>query len=420
MIRRAGVMSQGYYENSLPPSTEDDSATLRLKWLKWVEFESFKRLVEPSPSATSSPLTSDRSVLRAIVNDAQTSAAYMRNACFYSADITFTLPASRELWEASDPATWRTIYLATKRQDPDNGKLTLLEVVRDPSVLRTCSPEYDRVLSLFAALHCLWPQQAAYLDAHALNQGSRSLSNPRPAASMWLEAHRQDLYRRLGDNRDLLRSLVPDIAEPAIVCELFMMHLFVSLTDIQRLAGRFGIKESRSTVPNLKAWSESEEPRYAMWHAGQILRGAERMGPAQLHGFYATAVYQACLTLASLFLLKAFGRASRMTSPELDVDPTLTPFQLQDAAMSEPEGEFVILNGQESIQTKSYLLTGQGSPALSLDNEIKPLTSIDIIPEAIAGLFAKNHSTSTDHLPPLLEQLVMLVRDLARLTSLPD
>lgn len=344
----------------------------------------------------------------------QSSVAYMRNTCFYSTDFTFTLPAPRELWEASDPDTWRTIYL-NKRQETETGKLTLREAVQDPSILRGCTSEYDHGLSLFAALHCLWPQLGAYLDAKALNQGIHSSSKSLHGA-LWLEGLRQDLYRRLGEHRDLLRSTAPHIAEANMVCELFMMSLFVSPADIQKLAGRFGVKESRSTIPNLKAWSESEEPRYAMWHAGQVLHAAQRMAPTQLHGFYAIAVYQACLTLASPFLLQAFGRASTAASPEPGLDPALVSCQLHDPAQK----DYVILNGQESMQTKTYLLTGQGSPALSLENETKALSSVDIIPEAIAGIFRKNHFASTDHLPPLLEQLIILVRDLARLTGRPE
>ena len=66
---------------------------------------------------------------------------------------------------------------------------------------------------------------------------------------------------------------------------------------------------------------------------------------------------------------------------------------------------------------KTYLLTGQGSPALRVGKDIKVLSNVAITHTVIAHVFEENHSTTVDHLPPLLEKLVMLVMDLARLTS---
>ena len=353
-----------------------------------------------------------------MVNDVQCAVAYIRHFCFYSTDITFTLPAARNLWEAPDPETWRTTYLA-ERQTTPSGVPSLLEAVQNPSILRAETPEYDGELALFAVLHCLWPQQAAYIDAKILNQANQS-SKSRQGA-LWLEGQRQDLYCRLGDQRDLLKSMTPHMAEAQVLCELFMMSLFASHTDIQKLAGRFGVKESRLTVPNLKAWSESDEPRYAMWHAGQALRAAQDMAPTRLHGFYAIAVHQACLILASPFLLKAFGRTASRTSPEPNAGTSPTAsLELYDNSIGCRPAHFVVLNGPETSQTKSYLLTGQGTPALLIGNKVKALSCIDMIPEVVEDIFGKNHSAPVDHLPPLLEQLIVLVRDLAGLAGGPE
>jgi hypothetical protein len=349
-----------------------------------------------------------------MVNDVQCAVAYIRNLCFYSTDINFTLPAARDLWEAPDPENWRTMYLAERRTGP-GGVPSLLEAVQNPSILQAESSEYDGELALFAVLHCLWSQQAAYMDAKILNQGNRSSTKSRQGA-LWLEGQRQDLYRRLVDQRDLLRSMTPHMVEAELLCELFMMNLFASPTDIQKLAGRFGVKESRWTMPNLKAWAESDEPRYAMWHAGQSLRAAQRMAPTRLHGFYAIAVHQACLILASPFLLKAFGRASPTTmSPESHA--AISSFPHSDNSTSGRPTNIVLLNGPETSQTKSYLLTGNGTPALMIENKVKALSCIDIIPQVLESIFRKNHSAPVDHLPPLLEQLIVLVSDLAWLAG---
>lgn len=294
-------------------------------------------------------------------------------------------------------------------------KPTLLDVIQNPSILQRLVREYDCELSLFAALHCLWPQVAAFLDTKVLHherQSSRSGQN-----ILWLEAQRQSLYKRLADMRDTMRLMDVFNAEAHMVCELFMTTLFVSPGDIQKLAGRFGIKESRLTLQNLQAWSNSDEPRYAMWHAGQVLKAAESLKPTQLRGFYAIAVYQACLTLALPFLLEAIGLSSSAGSPEPDTQRPSSSRQTYDMPRSSQQADLVVLNGPESMLVKTYLLTGLGSPSLLLGREIKVLSNVEMIPTVISDVFCGNHSTTVDHLPPLLEKLVILVRDLARLAG---
>lgn len=356
-----------------------------------------------------------RCVLRAVINDVQSSVGYMRSPCFYSTEITFALPAGRDLWEARDPTAWRTLYVS-KFDAEKTKKPTLLDVMRDPSILQTFAQGYDCELSLFAALHLLWPQLAAFLDLRSMHQGSQSA--PKHGHSiMYLEAQRQDLYKRLADMKNMMEVMNILNAEALIVCELFMMTLFVSPGDIQKLAGQFGVRESRSTLPNLQAWSGTDEPRYAMWHAGQVLRAAENLRPARLRGFYAIAVYKACLTLALPFLLEAISISSSAGSPEPDAYPSSASHQNNYMADKSQRNDLIVLNLVETMLVKSYLLTGQGRPALLLDGEIKALSNIEVIPTLMEKLFGGNHSATVDQLPPLLEKLVILVRDLARLAG---
>ena len=356
----------------------------------------------------------DRCVFRAVIDDIQSSVGYMRSPCFYSTEITFVLPAARSLWEAVDAAAWRTIYLS-KHEAGESLKLTLLDVIQNPSILERSGMEYNCELSLFAALHCLWPQIAAFLDSKSLHQGNQS-SLTSGQNIMWLEAQRQDLYKRLADMRNTMKRMGDLCAEAHMVCELFMMTLFVSPGDIQKLAGQFGVKESRLTLPNLQAWSDSDEPRYATWHAGQVLKAAELLKPTQLRGFYATAMYQACLTLALPFLLDAIGLSSSRGSPEPETHRSSASSQGHHPAVgSRQDEDLVVLNGPESMVVKTYLLTGKGSPALRLGTETKTLSTVGMIPKLIADVFESNYLTTIDRLPPLLEKLVVLVRDLARL-----
>lgn len=284
-------------------------------------------------------------------------------------------------------------------------------------MLQSVAQEYDCELSAFAALHCLWPQIAALQDAKVLHRGHRQ-TKKLPQNNIWLEAQRQDLYSRLADIRDTANAMRILTDEAQIVCELFMTDLFVSFADIERLVGRFGIEESRLTVPNLQTWSEGDESRYAMWHAGQVLRAAQALKPTLLRGFYAMAVYQACLVLALPFLLEAICLAAQKESQEPHADETSTFRQARETTnISQQQIDPIVLNGPENMQIKSYLLTGQGSPALLLGDEVQALSNIEMIPTVIAKIFESNYTTTTDHLPPMLEKLVVLMKELTRLAG---
>lgn len=365
--------------------------------------------------ATSGTDTVARCVCRAVINDIQCSVGYMRSPCFYSTDITFVPPAARSLWDAPDPEAWSTLYFS-KHEIGRSSRPTLQDVIQDPSILQRFTQEYDCELSLFAALHCLWPQLAAFLDSKSLHRGHQS-SQKSGQNVMWLEAQRQYLYKKLVDMRNTMKTMEVLNAEAHMVCELFMMTLFVSPGDIQKLAGQFGVKESRLTLQNLQAWSDSDEPRYAMWHAGQVLKAAESLKPTQLRGFYAVAIYQSCLTMALPFLLDTIGLSSSRASPEPDTYRLSASRQAHELAGSSQQADLVVLNGPEIMPVKTYLLTGQGSPALRLGKDIKVLSNVEITHTVIARVFGDNHSTPVDHLPPLLEKLVVLVMDLARLSG---
>ena len=354
-------------------------------------------------------------MFRAVIDDIQSSVGYMRSPCFYSTEITFVLPAAYNLWDAPDATVWRTLYLSRTEVEKDS-KLTLLDISQDPSILQRYGMEYDCELSLFVALHCLWPHLAAFLDLKSLHQGNQSCHKSGQNI-MWLEAQRQDLYKRLADMKTIMKKMGALNAEAHMVCELFMMTLFVSPGDIQKLAGQFGLKESRLMLPNLQAWSDSDEPRYAMWHAGQVLKAAESLKPTRLRGFYAVAMYQACLTLALPFLLDAIGVSSSRATPEPGAHRSSTFEQARGRATRSHPDDLVVLNGSETMLVKSHLLTGHGSPALKLGDETKVLSDVGTISDVIRDVFEANHSTTVDRLPPLLEKLVVLVGDLARLSG---
>ena len=357
-----------------------------------------------------------RIVFRALIDDVQGSIAFIRSVCFHSTEINFTLPASRDLWEAKTPQQWKALCLS-KQKLLETTSLTFLDVIRDPCTLELCGDVYDCELAALAALHSLWSQEASFLDAKILYQGPRQPLKV-GAGPSWLEVQRQDIYRKLSYMQEALRSIGILTAEAHIVSELFMMSLYISHIDIQKFAGRYGVKVSQVILPSIQTWFASDEPRYATWHAGQILRAAQSMRPTQIQGFYAFAVYQACLTLALPFLLSSYcfpsPGASPRPSPAMDVNLnsetpdrvlSATAYQLADA---------VVVNGKPSIQTKMYLTTGQGSPALLVGEKVELISDVDIVSNVMVETFRNNHSSAVNTLPPFAEKLVELVKDLTR------
>lgn len=358
--------------------------------------------------------TIGRCVFRAFINDIQGSVAYLRSPRFYTTEIIVGLPAAHDIWAAPDPLTWRAAYLA-KRTAAELPRPTLLDIIQDPSILPSLPREYDCELSAFAALHSLWPQIVALQDAKTLHRGSLYSKKP-PQTNFWLEAQRQDLYKRLSDLRDTSNAMGILTAEARMVCELFMMALFVSFVDIEKLVGRFGVEESRLTTPRMQIWSDGDESRYAMWHAGQVLRAAQAVKPTQLRSFYANTVYQACVVLALPFLLEATSLASKGKPPGVPNDILSIFLQPREMIDVEQQVDLVILNGSENMPVKAFLLTGKGNPALAFGDEVKALSDVEVIPSMMAKIFENNYATTTDHLPPLLEKLVALVKELTKYT----
>jgi hypothetical protein len=205
-----------------------------------------------------------------------------------------------------------------------------------------------------------------------------------------------------------------------MVCELFMMALYVSFVDIEKLVGRFGLEESRLTTPSLQTWSDSDEPWHAMWHAGQVLKAAQDMKPSQLRSFYAVAVYQACVVLALPFMLEAIGETSRRQSPEPQNELEQHIHSRQEIPRSRDETTPVVLNGHENMRVRSYLLNGHGEPSLLLGTEVTPLSNISVLPIVISKVLESNHQAGADHLPPMCKKLVALVKELTEFAGHSD
>ena len=361
-------------------------------------------------------LTALRSACRAFVGDVQSSIAYLRASCFYSADINFELAAAQDLWEACNPGEWKTIFMSkpSSRARTEEGCLSLLEIVNEPLLLATASTYYDLKLSAHVAVHCMWIQVASYLDSRALFHDDHPPSRS-GSSLLWIEAQRQDLYQKIKQAQCVIYQLALGSAETWMLCEFLLMSLYAPPMEIQRAAGRFGDTDSHSAATKLQYCSQSEGYRYSIWHAGQVLRAAQTMHPNFMHGFYAIAVFQACLTL-----LMASVRPKATVPTYMDprgqdkntVQPTHFPTGPQSRSSLTTSTPAIILNGVKNADTDGYLIMGLGSPALRLNGQAHLLSKADTIPNSMESIFQGSHTT-TNLFPPLLHELLAMVKELS-------
>jgi hypothetical protein len=92
-LRRAGKLDRVGY-GAIFPHASDDSETNECKWHRWVEQESYKRLVH-----------------HVFEHDIYSALTKVRAPLTSYAELSLPLPAARELWMAPSAGAWRSTYL---------------------------------------------------------------------------------------------------------------------------------------------------------------------------------------------------------------------------------------------------------------------------------------------------------------------
>lgn len=250
------------------------------------------------------------------------------------------------------------------------------------------------------------------------------------------------------------------------------MVLYVSPDEVQKFAGKSGEEEARRVTASLEEhWVNTPEARYAAWHAGQVFLNARRLPPASLRGFNAIAVYLASLTLWAYGLLTypsgpprdegGFDDTAHLHPVQNHLGHTMHGSGTTAHGRATPDGStnndttasssnkaFVPLDGEESMQTKAFLQFNRGIPALttnanpslstgssnnassgsggtssgggdgggggglSEDATVEPLSNTAAVLAIARGIFRENFPVRSEPLPPLVESLGNLLRDL--------
>ncbi|KAK2600678.1 hypothetical protein N8I77_010196 [Diaporthe amygdali] len=369
MLRRAGAFSAPADSPALVPLDSDSPEALETKWKKFISRESYK-----------------------------------------------SLPASRDLWCAPTAEAWRQVHHSKTTMPRPLPRVS--EVLHCVDVLDELEEFIDIDLCYSAVLNGYWGQVWAY------REGVRffATANRGGTNRLWLKSQHQELYQDLlGFSSIIHTSNTPRNHSTllAIVVELFLMIMHVSPDEIQRFAGKLGEEESRRAGVSLEEnWANTSDARYAIWHAGQVFANAKRLPPASLRGFNAIAVYLASMTLWTYGL---FCSPAPQGGDDLETG-YLQPGEGQQAntgnrrASSVPGGgptKYVLLDEEETRDTKAFLQFDRGVPALKTSQgAVEPLSDPSKILSIARNLFRENYPVRTEPLPPLVESLGNLLRDL--------
>ncbi|KAH8882719.1 hypothetical protein GQ53DRAFT_831353 [Thozetella sp. PMI_491] len=410
MLRRGGVFSAPADSPAIVPLASDSSETLEAKWNKFITRESYKRLA-----------------LHLFFHDVQSSIALQKTALASFTEFNFSLPASRDLWKAATAQAWRELYLSKRPLHEDTPMPRVSELSQRLEILDEFGDFADLDLCYAAMLHGFWGQIAAYREAvrfyipkDAGGPGAAAAAKRNSTHRLWLKSQHQELYRDLSEFSTVIQSYQLNLANPhpaapasataagsaeklTITAELFQMALHVSLDDLQNFVGKSGEEEARRTSAYLEdAWVTTSEARHAVWHAGQVLSHARRMPPASLRDFGAMAVYFASLALWVYGLLTSNGTEE-------------VPMGTSAGRQSGPKG-LVVIDCFETRETRAFLQLDRGVPGLTLTGDprggVGPLSNTGMVLSIARGLLRDNFPVKSEPLPPLVESICKLLRDL--------
>lgn len=359
-----------------------------------------------------------RFVLHLFMHDIQTSFSLQKPPQITVTELKFSLPASRNLWIARTAREWQDRYLQERPPPPEIP--SFMSTMQNPEILYTLSAHIDVPLSALALLHGFWGH------IFHLHESRKLYPESKAAHRLCVLTEHGNLYRDLQDFSEKIPTLTNGSVRTSLIAELLMMSMHAFPEDLQRFAGKYGEAEASLAADEFSAWSVTGDARTAIWHAGQVFKLVKRLGPAQLSGFNAIAVYYASLTLWTygLMMPSNAGGDSELTSAQRLHSWGTTSGGSPGPALngrkstSNDTPPRIILHESETPEVRTFRLTGEGIPGLHIpdtenDNKLEfvPLHDTNRILSVSRDLYRKNFLV-IEPLPPLVDNLCALLRDL--------
>ncbi|RWA14639.1 hypothetical protein EKO27_g438 [Xylaria grammica] len=356
MMRYRGRFQRSSYP-AITVNESDQGEVLEEKWKSWYELESWKRLA-----------------FHCYTRDAQTSMTTLASPTMSYAELTLPLPESKELWFAKTASEWKQEYLG---------------------------PNYRRLDTQYCIsiyLHAFWNLIFEWRQLSAVHRSNPFQNNYQAGPNLILNSRHQELCKALSSFQLATADWHACFsAQEALLLNLILMNLHVSLDDLQLFAGKEGEDQARRVYPILQQWSESTEARQALWHAGQVLRQAKMFPSGHLKQFYAVGVYHAALALWT------YGVVTRVTR---------NPSSINVAR------EVVYIDGLESTEVQRFIEFGHGRPTIrgtrsddgqGIESALEdPRMCMEIAQEVLR----MNFNTGQEVSPPMVENLCLLIKQL--------
>lgn len=425
-LRRCGKFDRVAYE-VIVPSMEDDLETTTNKWRRWVNQESYKRLV-----------------FHVFEHDILMSMAKHRQPVISYAELTLPLPFSRELWLAPSAEAWRNAFLerVASGEKHDVCLRSLLANGRPASCLAN---SLDHGLASTAILYGNSAQVWEHIQQSTLRDNE---IDEDPCHQLWMHSRHQSLYQKLKSIAESLQ-LAPPTAH--LAHQFQMMSLHVSVDTVMRFGGKCGEAEAHLAYHKLQTWSVGKSARFAIWyvepcshcqpgkraihlhqsicvanpsksltsapsrHASQLLRTAKDIPPYQIRGADAFITYHAIMVLWSYgMMLKNSARRTAMSTP---VGGQSKRPPIKEGPLAQGIESNVFLDDLSSMQLSAYLHDGMGRPALRFPDgqccEVRNVASIMAL--GCRVLEGNCPGETRDHLPQMIKSLCNLMDELGSL-----
>ncbi len=311
-------------------------------------------------------------------------------------ELTLPLPESAQLWFARTAQEWQMRYLEVAAGESKRPP-SLGDLFRDVRLLSANHRRLDLQLATSTYLHAVWTLIWEFRQLNAVHRSdvvSPGLSGQNP--NLLLSSRHQELVRLLQNFQLVTSDWHPLSVQESLVLNLLQMDLHVSLDDLQLFSGKEGEDQARRVYPTLQRWSETPEARQAQWHAGQILGLAKLFPPGHLKDFYAIAVHHAALALWTWGVVRKSMRQPATTGADC-----------------------VYLDGPDSGLVQRYIGFSQGRAAIrgpgTTDGGAMDALLEDpgLCMEVAQDILRANFVDGKDSLPPIVENLCQLIRQLA-------
>lgn len=349
-----------------------------------------------------------RLAIHLFLHDTRASAALQKPPLLPLSELNFSIPASRDLWLADTAVKWKQKYLTKSALASPIPRI--IDVMHDISLFDVLRDHIDTGVCSLAVLHGFWGQIWALQEASKFYIGNQT-GQDSATHRVLLTAQHRELYQDIQGFATMVSDLPKQPPGIVIIVEFFMMTLHVSPDELQRFAGKSGEEEAARTATSLQKWIPTADARKAAWHAGQIFRFAKSMPPAELRDFHAIAVYFASLTLWAYGLLSSSNSAHESDGQHL-------PPRNQEGRDSSIH---ISLDGPESRETRVFLSLDQGVPGLNYpyagEMIFESLGNPNMVLKIAREIYRNNFPALEDPLPPLVENLGNLMRDLGSLPS---